>query len=121
MKVAYVGGPYRADTVHEIAANIRAAESYAVELWKEGWAVICPYATGASQNSAFLDGAVPDETFLAGDLELLARCDVLVLIDGWRDSKGALSERDHAYKLGIPVYDWRLHRELLSRGARTIP
>lgn len=109
MKIAYVGGPYRAGTVHGIAANIRAAEAVAVELWRMGWAVICPHL-----NSAFLDGAVLDEAFLAGDLEIMARCDALVLIEGWQHSQGATAERQHALEIGIPVYEWEKHRNLLD-------
>lgn len=116
MDIAYVGGPYRANSIHAIGCNIRAAEAVAVELWRMGWAVICPHL-----NSAFLDGAVPDEAFLAGDLEIMTRCDALVLIEGWRDSQGARAERDHAYRLGIPVYYWHLHRDLLKNNANIAP
>lgn len=110
--VAYVGGPYRAATIHGVAANIRAAEAVAVELWRYGWAVICPHL-----NSAFLDGAVPDEAFLTGDLEILSRCDALVLTDGWGDSSGAVAEHKYASRLGLEIYEWERHSELLRQQA----
>lgn len=109
MKIAYVGGPYRADSIHATGCNIRAAEKVAVELWRMGWAVLCPHL-----NSAFLDGAVSDERFLAGGLAIMARCDALVLIEGWRNSKGATAEREYALALQIPVHEWDKDRDLLG-------
>lgn len=40
-------------------------------------------------------------TVLCYDLWLLSRCDVLCLIDGWRDSRGAKIEEHFAYHMGI--------------------
>ena len=59
MLVAYVAGPYRSETIYGIEQNIQRAKRLAAELWKRGYAVICPHA-----NSAFMDGVCDDETFL---------------------------------------------------------
>lgn len=103
MKVLYVAGPYRAKTEYQVLQNIREAEAIAVELWKMGFAVICPH-----KNTAFLGGAkdMPDSVWLRGDLEIIERCDAIVLSPRWRTSTGTIAEKEHAQKLGIPVLEW---------------
>jgi len=96
MKVAYIAGPYRADTIYGIIENIRHAEKYALKYWRLGYAVICPH-----KNTALLDGALPDSVWLNGDLELLRRCDVIVMIPGWERSAGARAELREAARRGL--------------------
>lgn len=87
MKLIYIAGPYRAKSEWLVAQNIRRAEALALEVWKLGAAAICPH-----KNSALMGGAVPDEFFLAGDLEILKRCDAVVCTPDWRTSLGACDE-----------------------------
>lgn len=49
----------------------------------------------------------PDEKFLAGDLELLRRCDGAVCVEGWMDSAGSRGEVELCNREGIPVVEWR--------------
>lgn len=98
MKVAYIAGPYRSDTPRGIVENIRRAESVAIEYWKKGYAVICPH-----KNTALFDGICPDETWLNGDLAILSRCDVIVMVPGWKESQGARTEKAYAEANGIKV------------------
>jgi len=99
MKLAYVGGRYRGRTHNEIAENIHAARAVAVRLWEMDYAVICPHT-----NSAFMSGATKEEAFLEGGLEMLRRCDLLVLTEGWEASEGTAIEIDEAKRIGIPVF-----------------
>ena len=101
MKLVYVAGKYRGPTIRAVVENIRAAEHVALELWRLGFAVICP-----QKNSALFDGACPDEVWLAGDLVMLERCDAVVMVPGWESSSGARAEKLHAHGRGIPVYLW---------------
>ncbi len=101
MKLIYTAGPYRAATPYDVRRNIERARDVAAALWRMGWAVVCPHA-----NSAHLDGVVPEERFLEGDLEMLRRCDALVLIPGWHVSEGSRAEKAEAERHGIPVYVW---------------
>ena len=98
MKLAYIAGPYRADTPSGIVANIRAAEAVAIEYWKKGYAVICPH-----KNTALFDGLCPDETWLEGDIEIMKRCDVVVMVPGWEKSAGACEEYRQTVSLGMEV------------------
>jgi len=99
MKLAYVGGRYRGRTHNAIAENIHAARAVAVRLWEMDYAVICPHT-----NSAFMSGATKEEAFLEGGLEMLRRCDLLVLTEGWEASEGTAIEIDEAKRIGIPVF-----------------
>ena len=98
MKVAYIAGPYRGETESAVVTNIRHAEKYAIKYWKLGYAVVCPH-----KNSALFGGLAPDEVWLAGDLEILGRCDVVVMIPGWTRSVGAVAEELHARRLGLEI------------------
>ena len=107
-KVAYVAGPYRADTIHGVVENIRSAEAVAIELWKMGYAVICPH-----KNTALLDGVCGDEVWLEGAIELMLRSDIVVLVPGWDKSEGTKAEAFKAMEDGMPVYKWPDHEQEL--------
>jgi len=94
--VVFLSGPYRSSTENRIYQNIQTAREYAVKLWKQDYAVICPHL-----NSAFMGGMVPDSAFLDGDLEILKRCDKICMLPYWMDSEGARAEYDYAMMHGI--------------------
>ena len=94
-KIAYIAGPYRAKDVRGIVTNIRNAELYAIKWWRKGYAVICPHL-----NTALFDGALPDEAWLQGDITLMLRADIVVMIPGWKKSVGARREYKIAKKAG---------------------
>lgn len=99
LPVIYVAGQYRAPTPWQILANIRRAQEVALAIWRLGAVAICPHA-----NTAMFDGEAPDEVWLRGDLELLRRCDAVVVVQGWERSTGATAERALAVDLGIPTF-----------------
>ena len=100
MKLAYIAGPYRAETPSGIVKNIRNAEAVAIKYWQKGYAVICPH-----KNTALFDGLCPDETWLDGDIEILKRCDLVVMATGWRNSAGSIYEHETAILNGIEVIE----------------
>lgn len=100
MKVAYIIGPYRAKTIYQIKQNIYKAEEIALKYWKLGYAVICPH-----KNSAFFDGECEDEIWLKGGIEILKRCDICIVIDGWQNSEGSRREIDAAYEFNIEIIE----------------
>lgn len=100
MKVIYVAGPFRGPNHWVIEENIRRAERIAWEVWANGDAAVCPHA-----NTRFYQGSLPDATWLNGDIEILKRCDGVVLCPGWRDSSGTRAEVAVAIDNNIPVYD----------------
>lgn len=99
--VAYVAGPYRARTKRGVAKNIRAARAVAIDLWGIGLIALCPHL-----NTALFDGLCPDAVWLAGDLELLRRSDLVVLVPGWEASRGTRAEVEEARRIQQPIYRW---------------
>ena len=99
MKVVYVAGPFRGANSWEMEQNIRRAETLALEVWRAGFACICPHT-----NTRFYQGAAPDNVWLDGDLEIVKRCDAVVLTPDWQKSSGARAEVEFAVKHKIPVY-----------------
>lgn len=106
IEVVYIAGPYRAETIRGVVENIRRAEAVALEYWLKGFAVICPHL-----NTRLFDGAAPDEIWLRGDMEILRRCDVMVLVPGWERSKGTQAEYAQAVQWGKKVV---FHKEITS-------
>lgn len=102
--VAYVSGPYR-DTrgTWYVEQNVRAAEAVAVELWRMGYAVICPHT-----NTRHMDGCCPQsaDVFIRGDLELVRRSDLVVTLPNWVRSVGARNEVNAAHYAGVLVLCW---------------
>ena len=107
MKVLYLAGPYRSkDGLWGVHLNVELAKAVSRDLWRSGFAVLCPHA-----NSFPMDGFdIPDETFLTGDLEMLSRCDAVVLVGAWRGSSGAMAEKEFAEYRGIPCFEWDTQR-----------
>lgn len=99
MRLVYVAGPFRGPTGWRIETNVRAAEALALRVWQAGAAAICPHT-----NSRFVQGEAKDSVFLEGTLEMLRRCDALILVNGWKHSEGSLGELDEAHELGLPVF-----------------
>lgn len=95
----YVSGRYSGD----VDKNIEEARDVAIACWRIGHAVICPHL-----NTAHFEVEAPDisyDDYISGDLSMIARCDAMVMVPGWQDSKGAVIEKDYAASLGIPVYE----------------
>lgn len=99
MKLIYVAGPFRGANSWENENNIRRAETLSLEVWRLGAAVICPHA-----NTRFFNGAAPDKVWLDGDIEILRRCDAIIVTPDWRKSSGARAEVEFAIEHGIPVF-----------------
>lgn len=99
MKVIYVAGPFRGANSWEMEQNIRRAEELSLAVWRAGFAALCPHT-----NTRFFQGAAPDKVWIDGTLELLRRCDAVVLTADWIRSTGARGEVREAIARGIPVY-----------------
>jgi len=103
MRLAYIVGPYRAETYQRRQENIAKASIVAKEFWRRGFAVICPHT-----NSANFDGSSDESVFLEGYLEILFQLhkfnSLVVALPGWRSSQGSRDELALTRDLGIEVY-----------------
>lgn len=95
--IVYIAGPYRGD----VQKNIASARKVAKEVWESGNVALCPHLNTAHFE---LDCSCCDQIYINGDLDLLARCDAIVMCPGWEQSKGSLGEHAYASERGIPIY-----------------
>ena len=100
MPVVYISGPYRASNRMLVARNIREAEEWGNTVAELGAFPFVPHA-----NTAFLEGAFPDDFFLDGDLAVLFKADAALFIPRWEASSGARREREFAEHHGIPCFE----------------
>src|SRR5579871_1954422 len=99
MTCVYVAGPFRGPSHWAIWQNIMSAMALALEVWRLGAVAICPHG-----NTFPFQHAAMDEIWLAGDLEILRRCDAVVLTADWERSSGAREEVKFAVEHQIPVF-----------------
>jgi len=97
--IIYVAGPYRNKSNWKIAQNIRKAEALCLEVWRAGMIALSPHL-----NTEHFQYELPDDVWLSGDLEMLRRCDAVLLVEGWESSNGTKAEVNFANDLGIPVF-----------------
>jgi hypothetical protein len=107
IKVVYVAGPFRSASAYVpghqdgwgIQCNVMAAMALALEVWRLGAVAVCPHA-----NAMFFQNAAPDAVWLAGDIELMKRCDAVIFTADWMLSSGARAEQKIAEDLGMPLF-----------------
>lgn len=100
IRLVYIAGKFRAPTPWLVEQHVRKAEEWMMKVWELGAVGVCPHAMGR-----FTDKAIPDNLVLDGTLELMRRCDgVFMVPDNWKQSEGAILERQEALKLNIPVF-----------------
>ena len=98
--VVYIAGPYRGRTPYQVEKNIARAKKAALKVWKAGHIALCPH-----MNTANFDGELPDEVWMDGALELMLRCDVVLVLKGWDSSKGSRAEVTEAMSRGMLVVE----------------
>ena len=101
MRLVYTAGPITAEYPSDRFKHCVTAWEFALEIWKRGHGVICPQF-----NTLFMDSAtIPYGTFMDADYQMILRaCDVMLMLPGWTDSKGASNERTVALANDIPVF-----------------
>ena len=94
--IVYVAGPYRGANAWDIERNIQRAEAISARLWEMGHVPVCPHLL--TRNFA---GLTDEQVFLDGLIELMRRCDCVLVI---ARSAGTDEEIIEATKVGLPVY-----------------
>ncbi|WP_158611222.1 MULTISPECIES: DUF7768 domain-containing protein [Pseudomonas] len=102
MPVVYVAGPYRAESRAGVTLNIQAARAVGLAAIRKGWSPIIPHANTGDLD--VVDPDIGDRFWLAATLELMTRCDAVLLCPGWECSAGTLAEIAEAHSQGIPVF-----------------
>jgi nucleoside 2-deoxyribosyltransferase len=99
MKVIYIAGKYRDEFPYLIWDHITTAREQATLVWQMGAVALCPH-----MNSMFLEGAASADAFIEGTLELMRRCDAVLVCPNYESSVGTRGEIAEATKLGKPVF-----------------
>lgn len=103
MSAVYVAGPYRGQTRDAVELNIAVARAVGLLAARKGWAPVVPHCNTSLYD--FVTDQLTDQFWLGATLELMRRCDAVVLVPGWQLSSGTLAEIVEARRLGIPVFD----------------
>lgn len=99
MKVVYIAGPFSADNPWLIELNIREAEKVAYRVAELGASPLCPHS-----NTGSFKGTLSYEFWIEATIALLRRCDAVLMVNGWGNSRGSVGEHKAAIDLGIPVF-----------------
>lgn len=96
--LVYIAGPYRAATIEKRQENIDHARVAMLKLMAGGHSVICCHTM-----TAHCDNLLPDGAFLKNGLALLEKCDAIYVMNGSRNSVGAMMELELAKSLGLEI------------------
>jgi len=97
--VVYLSGKYSTGVPQ---LNLIRARDMARTLWEHGYTCLCPHCN--TDFSPMDDKLISYDDYIRGDLELLRRCDVIMMMKDWEDSPGAKVEHDTAQAESIPVF-----------------
>lgn len=101
MRVIYVAGALFGPNDWEIRCNIHRAAALGYEVAKLGAYPVIPHT---NTGGVFL-GTITPKFWYAGTLELLRRCDAVILVPGWEESRGAQAEVAEARIRSTPVFE----------------
>jgi Domain of unknown function (DUF4406) len=102
MILAYLAGPFTADTPWGVEANIRQAELAAEEILqaRDDVALLVPHSIGRH----FVGRVGTPEYWYTATMRMLEACDAVVMLPGWQSSKGARNELSRALELGRDIW-----------------
>ena len=99
MLCIYIAGSYRSNDAYKVWENINKARELAIKVWQQGAVALCPH-----MNSMFFEGAATPKQFIDGTLELMRRCDAVLVVPGSEASIGTQGEIKEAKRLRKPVF-----------------
>jgi hypothetical protein len=101
MKLIYVSGPYIGSTYHQTDAYITYAREWAEKLARAGHAFYCPHLNTGHFDTIARD--VPAPFWREMNLNILRRCDAVLLLPGWDNEEASRRDVEYAENWGIPV------------------
>lgn len=104
-KLYYVAGPFRAKTLNGVQQNIDRARNVAAALAERGLMPVCVHTMeGLAMHDIQQENN--GQFWVDGTLEVLRRCDAVVVCGDHRKSAGTMGEIHEAFRRGMPVYWW---------------
>lgn len=93
----YIAGPFRGPTPLDVRRNVEAARDVGLRVAACGGFPIIPHCLTGE-----FDKQLTEEFWVNGHMELLSRCDGLVVLATWERSQGARQELEWAVVNGMP-------------------
>lgn len=109
LPLIYIAGPFRGPTPLDVRRNVEAARDFGLQVAHAGGFPIIPHTMTCD-----FDKQIYDDFWLAGDLELLKRCDGLAALSTWNKSKGAMGEVGWALGHRMPCWPQDSSTETLT-------
>lgn len=100
MKVIYVAGKLTGMDNFEISRNVRAAEDVGMAVAVAGASPMIPH----TNTGLIFFGTCSAQFWYDATLALMRRCEAVILVPGWEESKGTQGELVEAKRLGLPVF-----------------
>ena len=100
--VVYVSGKYSGKTDEEAKLNIQKAKEAGQKLWELGYTAVVPHLNTFGFDN---ESKCRYNDYVNGDLELLKRCNCLLMLDNWSDSTKARIERLEAIRHAIRTFE----------------
>ena len=97
--VVYVAGPVRPMGGRSREDNVAKGANLAQDVWEAGFTALSPHLNSGTMDTE----RVEEEEYVRGSLELLDRCDGVILARGWQGSAGSKQELGLAMAMGLPV------------------
>ena len=98
--LVYLSGPIAPKNGRSTAQHAMAASAAFYELLQAGVPSFLPHVFCFAVH---LDAVVDYETWMAYDLAVVGFCTHMLMLPHWEESSGAVREREHALRAGIPV------------------
>lgn len=96
--VVYVAGALRGNIFKKFF-NFRKVHKLCKKLWLNNIAAYSPH-----KNSGWLDSKETDKFVILANIEMMLRCDILLVADNWEKSVGTLNEMAVAQLDRMPIY-----------------
>lgn len=114
MKLVYIAGPYGASGPYDvISRNVSVARMAAVALRERGIGFYCPH----THTEHFEVYKGDDEFFAELHDTFVPFCHAMLMLPGWKGSKGSKHERNIAEELNFSIYE----AVLLKDGTLYVP
>ena len=100
----YISGKYTGKDLREVEKNIRVAEEAAIKIAEKGIKYFCPHTH--SNHMDFYAPKVTHEYWMDLDLYFIRKtATCMLMLPGWRASKGAVIEENLANELDLPIFE----------------
>jgi len=117
MRAIYLAGPFRAPTAWGVEQNVRLAEWVGMQVAEMGVLPVIPHSM-----FRYAHGTRTEQFWIDATLELLSRCDAILMLKGWESSEGSIGEHKAAEARQMSIYYSTLElRADLLRTRGTVP